>query len=293
MKTEIIIGDSFEEIKKLADNSVDLVLTSPPYADILSYGKNVSTKKPDDYVDWILPLFKEIVRVLKPSGSFILNIGDKCEGGLRSTYVFDLVSRTAKETKLKLYDTYFWYKKNGIPNGGSKRVRNNTEYIFHYCKDPKKLKFNMKNVMEEPKESSTERYKHEMTDQQGVVIDGVRVRKKVLFRQSKTQKEDGTSESVYVYKDAPEKVRPDNVRRFPTASASRDNTIKHPAPFHKELPLYYIKMLTDVGDIVVDTFSGIGTTGIACKELDRNYIGFEMNEIYAKFSRERIQNHSK
>jgi len=293
MKTEIIIGDSFEEIKKLADNSVDLVLTSPPYADILSYGKNVSTKKPDDYVDWILPLFREIVRVLKPSGSFILNIGDKCEGGLRSTYVFDLVSRTAKETDLKLYDTYFWYKKNGIPNGGSKRVRNNTEYIFHYCKDPKKLKFNMKNVMEEPKESSTERYKHEMTDQQGVVVDGVRIRKKVLFRQSKTQKEDGTSESVYVYKDAPEKVRPDNVRRFPTASASRDNTIKHPAPFHKELPLYYIKMLTDVGDIVVDTFSGIGTTGIACKELDRNYIGFEMNEIYAKFSRERIQNHSK
>lgn len=293
MKTEIIIGDSFEEIKKLPDNSVDLVLTSPPYADILSYGKNVSTKKPDDYVDWILPLFKEIVRVLKPSGSFILNIGDKCEGGLRSTYVFDLVSRTAKETKLKLYDTYFWYKKNGIPNGGSKRVRNNTEYIFHYCKDPKSLKFNMKNVMEEPKESSNERYKHEMTDQQGIVVDGVRVRKKVLFRQSKIQKEDGTSESVYVYKDAPEKVRPDNVRRFPTASASRDNTIKHPAPFHKELPLYYIKMLTDVGDIVVDTFSGIGTTGIACKELDRNYIGFEMNEIYAKFSRERIEKHSK
>lgn len=268
MKKNVIIGDCFELIKDLESNSVDLVVTSPPYADIVSYGKNVSTKKPDDYVDWILPLFKEIYRVLKPSGSFILNIGDKCEGGLRSTYIYDLISRNNKETKLKLYDTYIWYKKNGIPNGSHKRVRNNTEFIFHFCKDPKKIKFNMDVVMEEP-----------LTKNNG---------KQVLFRQSKIQEEDGTSKSVYVYKDSPEQVRPDNVRRFSTCSASRDNLIKHPAPYHKELPTYYIKMLTDENDLVLDPFSGIATTGMACIDTNRNYIGFEMNKTYADFSVRRM-----
>ena len=101
MNYKIVEGDCFELIKNQPDNSVDLVITSPPYSDIVNYGKNVSTKKPDDYVDWILPLFNEIQRILKPSGSFILNINDKCENGLRSTYIYDLISRNNKETKLK------------------------------------------------------------------------------------------------------------------------------------------------------------------------------------------------
>ena len=239
----IIQGDAFELIKQQPDNSVDLVITSPPYCDIVNYGKEVSVKKPDDYCDWILPLFNEIYRVLKPSGSFILNINDKTEKGLRSTYIYDLISRNNKETKLKLYDTYIWHKKNGIPNGGVNRFRNTTEFIFHFTKT-KNLKFNM--IMEEPKETSKQRFKYDSL------------------------------------------VRPDNVFRFSTAAASRDNTIRHPAPFHKDLPEYFIKTLTDEGDVVLDTFSGIGTTGMACKELNREYIGYELNEKYVEFSTKRI-----
>jgi site-specific DNA-methyltransferase (adenine-specific) len=268
----ILNGDCFELIKQQPDNSVDLVITSPPYSDIVNYGKNVSTKKPDDYVDWILPLFKEIWRVLKPSGSFILNINDKCENSYRSTYIYDLISRNNKETKLKLYDTYIWHKKNGIPNGGTKRFRNNTEFIFHFCKDAKQMKFNMDRALVEPKESTSDRYKYDLDNGQGEVIDGVRVKVK---RDRKIETE---------------KVRPENVVRFSTAGASRDNTIKHPAPYHKELPLYYINILTDEGDLVIDTFSGIGTTGIACKELGREYIGYELNKTYAEFSEKRLNN---
>ena len=87
----ILTGDCFELIKDLEDNSVDLVITSPPYADIVNYGKVVSVKKPKDYVDWILPLFKEIQRVLKPSGSFILNINDNCKNGLRNPFIYELI----------------------------------------------------------------------------------------------------------------------------------------------------------------------------------------------------------
>jgi DNA modification methylase len=269
----IINDDCFEAIKTQPDNSVDLVITSPPYSDIVNYGKNVSTKKPDDYVDWILPLFKEIYRVLKPNGSFILNIGDKCEGGLRSTYIYDLISRNNKETKLKLYDTYIWHKKNGIPNGGPKRFRNTTEFIFHFCKDTKKVKFHMDRVLLQPNIST--------------LPERTRGRRKRCMYSNDKQ------ERINYYEDnivdrSNEKVRPDNVVRFSTAASMRDNTIKHPAPYHKDLPLYYINLLTDAGDLVIDPFSGIGTTGIACKELDRNYIGYELNKTYADFSRKRL-----
>jgi len=171
----IIQGDCFNLIKEQPDNSVDLVITSPPYSDIVNYGKNVSTKKPDDYVDWILPLFKEIYRVLKPSGSFILNINDKTESGLRSTYIYDLISRNNKETKLKLYDTYIWHKRNGIPNGGLKRFRNTTEFIFHFVKDRKQMKFYMNRVLREQSEATSNRRKYKWAlKTHGEIIDGVR-----------------------------------------------------------------------------------------------------------------------
>lgn len=289
----ILQGDCFELIKQQPDNSVDLVITSPPYVDIVNYGKKVSVKSTDTYVDWILPLFKEIHRVLKPSGSFILNINDKTEKGLRSTYIYDLISRNDRETKLKLYDTYIWHKKNGIPNGGTKRFRNTTEFLFHFVKDVKQLKFYMDRVLEEPKNSTTQRYKYEMYNGQGEVIDGVRIKKKVK-RCGYEKDLNGETQRFNYYEDridTNDKVRPDNVFRFSNAGASRDNTIKHPAPYHKELPLYFINLLTDENDIVLDPFSGIGTTGVACKELNRDYIGYELNEVYHEFSIKRLNDY--
>jgi site-specific DNA-methyltransferase (adenine-specific)/site-specific DNA-methyltransferase (cytosine-N4-specific) len=261
----ILQGDCFELIKTLKDNSVDLVITSPPYADIVNYGKNISIQKPQDYCDWILPLFNEIYRVLKPSGSFILNINDNCSNGLRNPFIYELIYRSQKETKLKFYDTYIWHKMNGIPNGSKKRFRNNTEFIFHFVKNQKELKFYMDRVLQEPAESYTQRSK----TPQGVsriVIDGERIK---------------PTKMVDV-----DKVRPDNVFRFPTAGLARDNTIRHPAPYHKELPTYFINLLTDEGDVVLDVFSGIGTTGLGCN--NREYIGFELNEKYAEFSKKRL-----
>ena len=270
-KYNIINGDCFELIKQQPDNSVDLVVTSPPYSDIVNYGKSVSTKKPDDYVDWILPLFKDIHRVLKPSGSFILNINDKCENGYRSTYIYDLISRNNKETDLKLYDTYIWHKKNGIPNGQVKRFRNTTEFIFHFCKDKSQMKFYMDRVLQEPAES----YKKQIPS------------KEVRSGKMKTN-EFGQQSQDFVTRVMPDLVRPDNVFRFATAGASKDNHIKHPAPFNKELPSYYINLLTDEGDIVLDPFSGIATTGMSCLELNRFYIGYELNETYYDFSIKRL-----
>lgn len=287
-KIEIQIGDSFELIKNLPDNSVDLVLTSPPYADIVSYSKVVSVKKPQEYCDWLLPLFNEIQRVLKPSGSFILNINDNCSNGLRNTFIYELIYRSQKETKLKFYDTYIWHKRNGIPNGSNKRFRNMTEFIFHFVKDQKKLKFYMDRVLEQPADEYVKRMKYPVSVQ-GTTENGVRNNKKIaVVRYARKFDENGEPNHKYMERELPDLIRPDNVFRFATAGKARDNSIRHPAPFYKELPEYFVKLLTDEGDVVLDVFSGIGTTGIPCKETNRDYIGFELNPKYAEFSKERL-----
>jgi hypothetical protein len=128
----------------------------------------------------------------------------------------------------------------------------------------------MDRALVEPTKSYVNRVKTPTNDY-GKVIDGIRVRKEKKLREVEG------------------KVRPDNVVRFSTAGAARDNSIKHPAPFHKDLPKYYINLLTDDGDTILDIFGGIMTTGLACNEIgNRNFIGFELNERYAEFGKKRI-----
>jgi site-specific DNA-methyltransferase (adenine-specific) len=273
MNNVILEGDCFHLIKEQPDNSVDLVITSPPYADIINYGKNISIKKPNEYCDWLLPLFNEIQRVLKPSGSFILNINDNCSNGLRNPFIYELIYRSQKETKLKFYDTYIWHKKAGIPNGSKKRFRNNTEFIFHFVKDQKKLKWYMERVLEEPAEATSKRAQYQWSvTNHGETKDGVRTNK-------------GSIDYGNLLSNG---IRPDNVFRFHTAGYARDNHIKHPAPYHRQLPEYFIKFLTDESDIVLDPFAGIGTTGLPCKDMNREFIGYELNEKYADFGNKRI-----
>jgi DNA modification methylase len=289
MLVDIRQGDCFDLIKDIEDNSVDLIVTSPPYADIVNYGKNISIQKPNEYVDWILPLFNQIQRVLKPSGSFILNINDTCKNGYRNPFIYELIYRSQNETKLKFYDTYIWHKRNGIPNGSPKRFRNTTEFIFHFVKDQKHLKFHMDRVLQEPNEETIGRYNRAgLTTPQGNIKDGERVRK-IRYITGSTNKTKEGYELPQTERELPDLVRPDNVFRFSTAASSRDNTIKHPAPFHKDLPKYYINLLTDDGDTILDPFGGIMTTGLACNEVgNRNFIGMELNEKYAEFGRKRI-----
>jgi hypothetical protein len=160
---------------------------------------------------------------------------------------------------------------NGIPNGGKKRFRNNTEFIFHFVKNQKELKFYMDRVMEDTNIETKKRFERNgLFKPQGNIINGVR---------------NYDVERDLVVKD---KVRPDNVFRFPTAGAARDNTIRHPAPYHRQLPEYFINLLTDKGDFVLDVFAGIGTTGLPCKDLNRHFIGFELNPKYVEFGNKRI-----
>lgn len=286
---QIITGDCFDLIKNLPDNSVDLVITSPPYADIVSYSKKVSIKKPNEYCDWLLPLFTEIHRVLKPSGSFILNINDKCVNGYRSTFIYELIYRSQKETPLKFYEQMIWHKKSGVPNGSEKRFRNMTEFLFHFVKDKNELKFYMDRVLEEPAEGYIKRMNAGPTNNDSKIVDGKRERQQIKWIRNNDYITNGIQDHTFAYRVVPDKVRPDNVFRFPTAGQEKFNTLRHPAPFNTALPRYFINLLTDEGDVVLDVFNGIGTTSVVAKEMNRQYIGYELNEMYADFSRQRLE----
>lgn len=265
------LGDCMELSKELPKNSIDLVVTSPPYADTVSYGETVKTFGSKNYIDWFLPLFKEANRFLKDTGSFILNINDRILNGERQIYVFELVVRIVRETNLKLFDRYIWFKKTTLPAPGDKRLNDRAEYIFHFVKDTKKFKCNMDAVRVPYKDVSLKRFKSK--------VHGNDIIKK-----------DGTTELSQrgSSKPHPNGAKPITVFRFDTGSALRGN--QHPAPFHPQLPEWFIKWLTDEGDVVLDPFMGGGTVAEVCLKMKRNYIGFEINPTYIELINERLNN---
>jgi ParB/RepB/Spo0J family partition protein len=267
----VIRGDCFDTCKELATESVDLVITSPPYANTKNYGTSVKVYHPDEYVDWILPLFKEIHRILKPTGSLILNINDRIVNKKRHPYVHELICRAVRETRLKIYDEYSWVKKTALPNGNGKRCNNITEYLLHFCKDENRVKVNM-DAVREPYDSNTVKrceypvgsFKLEV-DESGRPL--TRSTKKIQLNEKG-------------------KI-PSNVFHFPTASAVRGK--KHPAAFHIDLPTWFIRALTNEGDIVLDTFAGTGTSCLAAKRLNRKYIGIELSPVYHEIATQKIE----
>ena len=109
--TDLYLGDSKEKLKLLSDNSVDLIVTSPPYAD--QRKSTYSGIHPDKYVEWFLPISEQLLRVLKPTGTFILNIKEKVVEGERSTYVMELILAMRKQGWLWT-EEFIWHKKKLI-----------------------------------------------------------------------------------------------------------------------------------------------------------------------------------
>lgn len=251
-----------EGLKELDDNVVDLIVTSPPYADATEYGKKIECFKTKNYSDWFIPIITEIGRVMKKEGSFILNINDKIDSGFRSTYVFDLVNRIVNETNLKLYERYFWFKKSGLPTGGEKRLNDKIEYLFHFTKD-KKHKAYTDRIRIPYSEVTLNRMKTPIGANDTIDENGITTAVKKMVKPNELGK------------------KPNGVFRFNTAGVLKGKTAGlHPAAFHHDLPNFFINWLTDEGDLVLDPFMGTGTVAQVAKINNRNFIGFELNEAY-------------
>jgi site-specific DNA-methyltransferase (adenine-specific) len=137
IRADLFLGDSKEMLKKISDNSVDLIVTSPPYADQRkgTYGG----MHPEKYVAWFLPITAEMLRVLKPTGTFILNIKEKVLDGERSTYVMELILEMRKQGWLWT-EEFIWHKKNCYPGKWPNRFRDAWERLLQFNKSKK---FNM------------------------------------------------------------------------------------------------------------------------------------------------------
>jgi site-specific DNA-methyltransferase (adenine-specific)/site-specific DNA-methyltransferase (cytosine-N4-specific) len=256
-------GDSLELLKQLPDNSVDLVITSPPYADLKVYIDNPGILA-DNYVEWFLPICNEICRVIKPTGSFILNINDKVEGGFRHPYVYDLISQIHKRTDLKMFERLFWNKLKSLPNRS--RFGDRIEYLFWFAKE-KGFQFYIDEMRTEYSEKSIKR----MT-------------KPLKKRFARTEGDEDIE-----YKD----WAPNPKGALPTtliniSSESKRIADNHVAVYPVELVKYFIKGSTKEGNLVLDPFMGTGTTALACKQLGRNYIGFDLQQDYIDIANKRI-----
>jgi len=253
-----------ETMEKMEDNSIDLVVTSPPYADRrkTTYGGI----HPDNYVDWWLDISKEVQRVLKPTGSFVLNIKENVVDGERHTYVLELIIAMRKQGWLWT-EEYMWHKKNSFPGYWPNRLRDGWERLLHFTKEKK---FNM----------------HQ--DQVKVPIgDWVKTRLENPTEHDKERQESsvgsgfGVKRANWVDKDL---VLPNNVLHLAAEAGNKS----HSAAYPEKLPEFFIKLFTQSNDLVYDPFMGSGTTAKVAIDLNRNFVGSEISEEYYEVANKRI-----
>lgn len=259
---KIYQGDCLTLLKKLGDESINCVITSPPYSNIKMYIDDNGVH-PDNYVEWFMPIVKEIFRVLKPDGSFILNINDKCDRGFRHPYVFDLISTIHKETKFKMFERLFWNKMKGLPIRN--RFGDRVEFIFWFVKD-RKFKFYINELRIPYTEGNLDRMKYKLKKRY------VRTEEDINETKTLEKNELGSLPTTLV-----------NI-----SSETKKKSNIHFAVFPEKLVEYFLKGCTEKGDLVLDPFMGSGTTAVVCKKLKLKWLGFEIQPEYIKEAIKRI-----
>ncbi len=262
---KIINGDCVKVLQTLEKESVDLIITSPPYAD-----KRSSTYggiHPSKYVEWFLLRSAEFQRVLKPTGSFVLNIKEGVTEGEKQTYVMELVIALRKQGWLWT-EEYIWHKRNCFPGKWPNRFRDAWEHCYHFTKQ-KKFSMYQDAVMVPVGDWSKSRLKN--------LSDTDKARDN-----SSTKSGFGKNVSNWVGRDM---VYPTNVIHLPTESANKN----HSAAFPLGLPTWFIKLFSQEGNVVLDPFSGSGTTAVAAKTLGRKYLGVEISKEYCDIAEARLR----
>ncbi|MBI1793198.1 MAG: site-specific DNA-methyltransferase [Chloroflexi bacterium] len=265
VEARLLLGDCRKELKKLEDNSVDLIFTSPPYADSRSH--TYGGVRPDKYVEWFLPISAELLRVVKPTGTFVLNIKEKVVNGERHTYVIELILEMRKQGWLWT-EEFIWHKKNSYPGKWPNRFRDSWERLLQFNKD---RQFHM--------------YQEEVMVPMG---DWANRRLRNLSETDKVRDPSrvgsgfGKKISNWVGR---EKAFPTNVLHMATETKNRN----HSAVFPEDLPEWFIKLFTKKGDLVLDPFMGSGTTIFVAQRMERNVVGIELLPEYFKAAQQNVK----
>jgi DNA modification methylase len=266
------LGDAQALLKLLPDNSINLIVTSPPYA--LETKKSYGNADKSEFVEWFKPFGREMLRVLTPDGSLILNIGGSYNAGVptRSLYHFRLLLSLCDDVGFQLAQECFWLNPCKAPAPAEwvcvrrVRIKDSIEYVWWLSKT------------DNPK-----------ADNRNVLVPYSDAYKSVITKGNRKNKQypSGHRASASFAKDRggsiPQNVliRGNSKNDLAYKKACADKGIKeHPARFPLELPEFYIKMLTNPGDLVLDPFAGSNTTGVVAERLNRRWMAFELYEPY-------------
>ena len=293
---EAWLGDARQLLKLIPDNSVDLIVTSPPYALLKQkhYGNEVAEK----YIQWFRPFAREFYRILKNEGSFVLNISGSWNEGTptKSLYQYKLLldlcepqSRSQRRPKFHLAQEFYWFNPAKMPNPVQWvnveriRVKEAVEYIWWLSKT-ERPKANNKNVLTIYSESMKKLIKRG-TYNYGMRPSGWNVGKR-------WNSDNGGA--------IPPNFLPVDLADQPMNALIESNTASndvfrrrcreagetlHPASFPAYIPAFFIQFLTDKNDIVVDPFAGSNTTGKVAEDMKRRWVSVESSEQYLRASK--------
>ncbi|MDZ4792259.1 MAG: site-specific DNA-methyltransferase [Hyphomicrobiales bacterium] len=253
-------GDCLKILPLLKAESVNLIVTSPPYADQRKH--TYGGVSPDNYVEWFLPIADEMSRVLHPRGSFVLNIKERAVNGERHTYVLELIVEMRRRGWLWV-EEYIWHKRNCYPGKWPNRFRDAWERCLHFTRAKQ---FDM--------------YQDAVMVPMG---DWRHARLKSLSETDKRRDESkvksgfGKKIENWVGRDM---AYPTNVLHLATECSNR----AHSAAFPEGLPEWFIKLFSKEGDTVLDPFAGSGTTLRAAANLGRSGIGIELSAAHCELA---------
>jgi DNA modification methylase len=271
-------GDSSELLACLEPDSIDLVLTSPPFA--LQRQKEYGNKDQWEYVDWLLSFAPKIMRVLKPAGSFVIDMGGAYKKGkpIRSLYQYRFLIRVCDEYGFKLAEEFFWFNPAKLPspiewvNKRKLRAKDSVNTLWWLSKS------------DSPKADVRK------------VLAPYSDRMKSLLRNAEkwyTPKKRPSGHDIgNGFGQAREGAIPSNLLQIPNTESNSPylrlckacHAGGHPARFPQRLPEFFIKFLTVPGDLVLDFFAGSNTTGAAAESLGRSWIAFEVERQYVATS---------
>jgi DNA modification methylase len=283
------LGDSLKVMQAIPDKCVNLVVTSPPYA--LHFKKAYGNVDKSEYVKWFLPFASEIKRILSDDGSFVLNIGGSYNAGspTRSLYHFKLLIELVEQIGFYLAQECFWYNPAKMPVPAEwvtvrrVRVRDSVEYVWWLSKG-QYPKANNRAVLK--------KYSADMHRLNGHGLTSTTRPSGHNIKESFSKIESGGSIPPNVIEELAT-----DLLRFGNNVANDNYTLKckahgitvHPARFPAALPDFFIKLLTEIDDVVLDPFAGSNTTGSVAERLERRWIAVDSVQEYLEASKFRFE----
>jgi site-specific DNA-methyltransferase (adenine-specific) len=318
---EIVCGDSEVLLKSIPANSIDLIITSPPYFQQREYdGGGVGNEgKPDDYISALMKIFRECVRVIKSTGSIVFNVGDKYEDSSLLLMPYRFAIAATEQCGVALVNNVTWVKSNPTPRQFKRRLVSSTEPFFHFVKS-QEYKYFLDEFLkptEEPKTNGngtgenvgkkyfsliqqstlTSRQKEMAKNALEEVIEEVRNGEIQGFR----MKIRGIHSEPFGGQDGGRKIQLDKngftiIRIYGnplkkdviTTPVESLKNCPHPAIYPVKIVDEFVKLLTQKGDVVLDPFVGSGSTAVSAFQNERVYIGFDISEEYCLYAQKRL-----